>query len=169
VLTGKAQHVYASLCPNTQDYGVVTSAILRAYELVPEAYRQRFRAFRKSNSQTYVEFAREKELLFDRWCAAEKVDNGEKMRDLILLEEFKAYCLPDNIAMYINEQKVTKCSEATVLADEFVLPHKTSFNKPSYPMCSGEGKSKGSFVDKPIVPSSGDITKGEEEVVKRSS
>jgi len=89
------------------------------------------------------------------------------MRGLILLEEFKAYCLPDSIAMYINEQKVTKCSEAAVLADEFLLTHKTSFDNPSYPMCNGEGKSKGSFVDKPIVPSSGDISKGEEEVVKR--
>lgn len=98
-LTGKAQHVYASLCPNNQDYSVVKAAILRAYELVPEAYRQRFRAFRKNNSQTYVEFAYEKELLFDRWCASEKVDNLAKMRDLILLEEFKAYCLPDSIAI----------------------------------------------------------------------
>jgi len=47
VLPGKAQQVYAALCPNTQDYDVVKSAILGAYELVPEAYIQRFRALKK--------------------------------------------------------------------------------------------------------------------------
>ena len=47
-LTGKAQEVCAFL--STEDslvYETVKSAILRAYELVPEAYRQRFRSLGK--------------------------------------------------------------------------------------------------------------------------
>ncbi|XP_013889416.1 uncharacterized protein LOC106536648, partial [Austrofundulus limnaeus] len=56
-IKGKAQEVVASLpLVDTLDYEKVKAAILKAYELVPEAYRQRFRAFKKSPSQTYVEF-----------------------------------------------------------------------------------------------------------------
>lgn len=56
VLTGKAQEIYSSLTLiQSADYKVVKEAILRAYELVPEAYRQRFRGCRKAERQTFVE------------------------------------------------------------------------------------------------------------------
>ena len=44
------------------------NAILKAYELVPEAYCQKFRNYHKEESQTHVEFAHEKEVYLDRWC-----------------------------------------------------------------------------------------------------
>ena len=46
----------------------VQSAVLGSYELVPEAYRQRFSNYSKAAGQAFVEFTREKETLFDRWC-----------------------------------------------------------------------------------------------------
>ncbi len=53
-LTGKAQEVCASLSlEESVQYDAVKIAILRAYELVPEHYRQRFRTTKKSASQTY--------------------------------------------------------------------------------------------------------------------
>ena len=76
VLTGKAQKVYAALpSENSLDHEQVKAGILRAYELVPEAYRQKFCRFKRQESQAYVEFAREKEALFDRWCSAQGVKN----------------------------------------------------------------------------------------------
>jgi len=42
---------------------LIKASILRAYELVPEAYRQCFRNYPKSEKQTYVGFAKEKENL----------------------------------------------------------------------------------------------------------
>lgn len=60
-LTGKAQDVCATLSvEDSVNYEVVKAAILRTYELVPEAYRQQFRSHKKNSSQTFVEFAREK-------------------------------------------------------------------------------------------------------------
>ncbi|KAL0165843.1 hypothetical protein M9458_037687, partial [Cirrhinus mrigala] len=48
VITGKAQEAYAALTmEDRKDYDKVKVAILKAYELVPEAYRQRFRSWRK--------------------------------------------------------------------------------------------------------------------------
>ena len=40
------------------------------------------------------------------------------------MEEFKK-CLSDRIVVYLNEQKVNSLSAAAVLADEYVLTHKS--------------------------------------------
>ena len=61
VLVGKAQEIYGSLSvEQSSNYEHVKEAILKAYELVPEAYRQKFRNYLKYDSKTHVEFAREK-------------------------------------------------------------------------------------------------------------
>lgn len=129
VLTGKAQEAYASLsAEDSLDFDKVKASVLRAFELVPEAYRQKFRRYKKFDSHTYAEFGREKESLFDRWCHSSKATDFDKLRELILLEEFKT-CLPDRIATYVNEQKASTLAAATVLADEYVLIHKGSFDE----------------------------------------
>ncbi len=52
---------YASLSPEANlDYDQVKSAVLRSYELVPEAYRQKFRHYKKTEGQSYAEFGCEK-------------------------------------------------------------------------------------------------------------
>uniref|UniRef100_A0AAV2M874 G-protein coupled receptors family 1 profile domain-containing protein n=1 Tax=Knipowitschia caucasica TaxID=637954 RepID=A0AAV2M874_KNICA len=71
--------LYAS---HSQDYDVVKAAVLKAYELVPEAYRQRFRMCKKSGGQSYLEFTRDLKAHFSRWCAASKVTNFEKLGSL---------------------------------------------------------------------------------------
>ena len=91
VLRGKAQEAYTALpISECVDYNSVKNAILKAYELVPEAYRQKFRNYRKQESQTHVEFAHEKEVYFDRWCNSREVGTDfEKLRQVILIEESK--------------------------------------------------------------------------------
>ena len=62
VLIGKAAEVYSALSlAESSDFDKVKDAILKSYQLVPEAYRQRFRKYKKFENQTYVGFAREKE------------------------------------------------------------------------------------------------------------
>jgi len=127
VLTGKAQEVYLALSlEQSAVYDTVKTSILHAYELVPEAYSQRFRNYFKSEKQTFVEFAREKENMFDRWCASKQVETKEQLRDLVLLEEFKN-CAPEGLVTYLNEQKISKLCEAAIMADEFALTHKGVF------------------------------------------
>lgn len=76
-LTGKAQGARASLSlEDSLTYDKIKSAVLRVYELVPEAYRLRFRSLRKSAGQTHVDFAREQGIIFDRWGAAAKADDS---------------------------------------------------------------------------------------------
>ena len=73
VLVGKAQEFHGSLSvEQSSKYEHVKEAILKAYEPVPEAYRQKFINYLKCDSETHVEFAREKENLFNRWCHSKK-------------------------------------------------------------------------------------------------
>lgn len=59
-LTGKALEAYASLTvAESKEYKNIKSAVLQAYELVPEAYRQCFRNLRKREDQTHAEFVRD--------------------------------------------------------------------------------------------------------------
>lgn len=53
-------------------------------ELVPEAYRQRFRGLRKEAGQTYLDFAREKGIMFDHWCSACKAADFVSLCKLML-------------------------------------------------------------------------------------
>lgn len=102
-LKGKAQEAYAALSiEDSADYETVKAAILKAYELVPEAYRQKFRNYRKSDSETFVEFFRRKEHIFNRWSYSKNVESSyHKLKQLILAEEFRR-CVPDNIKLYLD-------------------------------------------------------------------
>ena len=78
---------------------------MKGYELVPEAYRQKFRNCEKQSNQTFVEFARTKEQLFDRWCDSKTVGiEYKKLREMSLVEEFKP-CIHVDIRTFVNEQQ----------------------------------------------------------------
>ncbi|KAK0145216.1 Retrovirus-related Pol polyprotein from transposon 412 [Merluccius polli] len=114
VLTGKAQEAVSALSmADSENYNKVKAAVLKAYELVPEAYRQKFRKSTKHERITYVEFARELTTIFNRWRVA-------------------AETLPDCIVTYLFERQVKTVSEAAVLADEYSLTHKL-------PVCGHRG------------------------------
>ena len=127
VLVGKAQEIYGSLSvEQSSNYEHVKEAILKAYELVPEAYRQKFRNYLKFDSKTHVEFAREKENLFNRWCHSKEIGQDfKKLKQMVLLEEFKDKVRPD-IRSHLDEQKVEELEKAAVMADEYALTHKMS-------------------------------------------
>ena len=126
VLVGKAQEIYGSLSvEQSSNYEHVKEAILKAYELVPEAYRQKFRNYLKYDSKTHVEFAREKNL-FNRWCHSKEIGQDfKKLKQMVLLEEFKDKVRPD-IRSHLDEQKVEEQEKAAIMADDYALTHKMS-------------------------------------------
>ena len=140
VVIGKAREIYTQLSlEQSSDYDKVKELILKAYELVPEAYRQKFRNCRKENEQTHVEFARTKEQLFDRWCSSKKIGSDyPKLRQLMLVEEFKR-CINSDVKSFLDEKEVETLEKVARLADDYTLTHKVSFvskvnpRKPFYP------------------------------------
>ena len=120
---GKAREIFAQLSvEQSQKYEYVKD-VLRGYQLNPEAYRQKFRNCQRDINHTFVEFARVKEQLFDRWCHSKKVNTDfEKLRQLILIEEFKRR-IPFHMKTFIDEKQVQNLQQAADLADEYFLTH----------------------------------------------
>ena len=84
VLLGKAREAYSALSVNhSSDYDVVKSAILKAYKVVLEAYRQKFRTSKKSESQTYVKFTQAKK---------HYLIVGALQRKLMILVDLDSWC-----------------------------------------------------------------------------
>lgn len=70
VLMGRAQEAFSSLStPDSGDYLKLKAAVLKSYELVPEAYNQRFRGWRKGD-KSHLEFACGLQTHFNHWCAS---------------------------------------------------------------------------------------------------
>ena len=130
VLTGKAQRAYATLpTENCADYNLVKAAVLKSFELVPEAYRQKFRTQRKTENQSYVEFLRGKENALDKCCDSKRIDGDvEKLGQLILAEEF-LNCVPEEVRVHLSERKTDVNYEMAALADEYILTHRKTKEK----------------------------------------
>ena len=107
---------------SARDYSVLKEAVLRAYVLTGEAYRQKFLQLKKWDSESYEEFIAQKGL-FDRWISTEKVDNDfEKLSELIILEEVNNG-LPVDI--HLDDKAVNTLEDAAVSLDKYVLSHKS--------------------------------------------
>ncbi|VDI53540.1 Hypothetical predicted protein [Mytilus galloprovincialis] len=143
VFEGKAAEIYSALpSEKSSDYDTVKQEVLKAYELVPEAYRQKFRSYKKFDSQTYVEFAREKEDLFDKWLTSKKTDNNfDNLRQLMLLEEFKQ-CVHLDLKTHLDDKTVGTIHDAAVISDNYTLSHKRSFKGQNVNTSSGNYKNQ---------------------------
>ena len=102
VFIGKAREIYSFLSiEQCHDYDLVKKAVLKAYELVPEAYRQKFRSAKKETNQTQVKFARVQEQMFYGWLSSNTINDSDMlsyslttMRCFLTKEwcGFPAYC-----------------------------------------------------------------------------
>ena len=101
----------------------------------------------------YVEFAREKEALFDHWRTAKQVDNDYPKLRQLLVEEFKK-CLQSDVKMYLDEQKTDSLHQAAVLVDDYSLTHKMTFpsNSDQPGICSNVSDCKNSDTDSHSPP-----------------
>ena len=128
VVICKAREIYTQLpVEQSSDYDKVKELILKAYELVPEACRQKFRNCRKENDQTFFEFARYKEELFDRWSSSKKIGSDyPKLRQLLLVEEFKR-CINSDVRSFLDEKEVEFLEKADRSAEDYTLTLKISF------------------------------------------
>ncbi|XP_068240024.1 uncharacterized protein [Palaemon carinicauda] len=128
-LKGKSQRVYNTLNEGlSSDYDSVKAIILKAYDLVPEAYRQKFRNFKKNPDMTFVEFARKKEQFRGDWLKSKEVDTLGKLRELILTKEFKR-SVSRELKIHLEELKIDSLQEVAIASDEYSLVHRQDLVK----------------------------------------
>ncbi len=63
--------------------------------------------------QPHVEFAREIDNAFDRWLSSMKVDEYDKLKQLVLVEAFK-HTVYAEIRVHLDEHKVADLKSAAV-------------------------------------------------------
>ena len=155
--TGKAQIAYSSLSDeDSGNYTKVKEAVLAAYQLVPEAYRQKFRSWKKRPFQTFIEFAKQKEIKLDEWLHSEGAKDFGSLRELLLLENFKN-SIPREVRTHIEEFNIDNLEDAAKAADRFVLSHKTNFSKNNSVKEAGVGRGSGSLSPKKSAGQGRDI------------
>ncbi|XP_066941085.1 uncharacterized protein [Macrobrachium rosenbergii] len=120
--TGQAEHIVTQMI-SENDYDTLKKAILDAYSITAEGYRQKFRSSFKTPNQTFLEFCNLKIKQLQKWLDKAGISTFEDLKCLFLLEEFLRK-IPINVAMYIKERGAKKPKEATLLADEYFLIHK---------------------------------------------
>lgn len=69
---------------------------------------------------------------FDSWCLSASVTTFEGLRELILLEQFKAI-VSSCVSTYVGDRGVKNVAEAAALADDFFLTHASSARSDSSP------------------------------------
>ena len=86
----------------------------------------------KTGSQTYVKFARQEEIVFDRWYRSLKLEKKyEELKEVVLLEQFKLSIHP-SFKVHLEEHKSTKLKQAAISADDYELTHKRNFVKQGF-------------------------------------
>ncbi len=123
-ITGKAAIAYSNMEPIDKiSYSKVKATILAAYEEVPESYRQHFRNLRKKDSESYVEFSRNKTRLFDKWTRSREVTEYSQLRNLVLVEDFKDN-IPKHVKIHLDDLEILNVETAAKKADEYTVTHK---------------------------------------------
>ena len=154
LLTGKAQCVFVALSEaQCADYDIVKQEILKAYELIPEAYRQKFRGWRKKPDQSFVEFSRVKRDAFEQWLRSQKVTSFSQLCELILLEEFQT-SVSQGVSVFLKERNASTLEEAAILADNYTLLHRGPTEKHLVGM-KGGGDDRYTDFQKPATLSGG--------------
>ena len=95
---------------------------MAAYEVVQEAYRQRFRSLRRKPWDHFLELARQ-EVVFDRGLAASNTYTFQELHQLMLVEQFKSN-LPRPIELHLNDREITRLKQAAMTADAHKLTHR---------------------------------------------
>ena len=124
-LAGKAQQAYAAMDVNRAgEYGEVKKMILLRYGVNQGSYRQKHRAARKGQGETYRDLALRIGDLNQKWTRY--CESVEEIRDLMNTEQLLEV-LPPYLSMWVWERKPTTGVEAGELANEYVEARKSSY------------------------------------------
>ena len=123
---GKAREAFANLTlAESKDYDKVKKAVLLAYELSSEAYRQKFRQSKLEAKMTYVEFAALKAKEFGKWVHAAELETYDQLKEAVLVEEFLDK-IPMEMRQYLMDRDQSDLLALAQSADAYALTKKLS-------------------------------------------
>lgn len=119
-LTGKVLEALVNL-PQELDrnYPATKEALLKRFKLTPETYRRKFRDSKRSPSDTYADLLAHLSTMMHRWIDGLQVTDFDKLKDLILQEQFLALC-PAELKIWVRDRDPKTSEEAASLADKYI-------------------------------------------------
>ncbi|XP_071490086.1 uncharacterized protein [Diadema antillarum] len=125
LLSGKAREAYARLSlESSRDYDAVKAAILRRYDLTPDAYRVKFRELRVDKEETYTEFSVKLSDLLGRWLEGAGADtDADKLKEQILMEQMLKQ-VPYDLRVWLRDHEPPTLQAMARLADQYVQSRK---------------------------------------------
>ncbi|PIK54937.1 hypothetical protein BSL78_08146 [Apostichopus japonicus] len=141
-LTGKAQRAYHVLTEaQKEEFPLVKKAILAAYKLTPDAYRERFHSAYKLSSETFGQYSNRLNLCFRRWTnpSDDLISNEEFVRimDKIVADRLISSLRDENLRIKLLEQKWVCLAELTEFADSVMVARASSRGRFQRPPGSG--------------------------------
>lgn len=125
-LVGKALKAFSKLSMrDIDDYDVLKEAILLEYEVVGEVYRRKFRKAVKRQGDSFSDFAQFLSTNFNHWIKYNKIDSVEKLKQLLMLEQFLER-VSEDVKMHIVDKGVVELSEAAKCADAYVAMRRSA-------------------------------------------
>ena len=121
LLSGKGLHEYSSMnAHDANNYDRLKDAVLRAYNLTEDGFRQKLRAAKPVSGETGTRFATRLANYLDRWIELSKANKSfEGLADLMLREQFLNSC-GSNLALFLKERKPGHIRQMAELADQYV-------------------------------------------------
>ena len=156
-LTVKALDIYARLVEEeSTDYDVSKQAILKRYDLTASTYKDKFRACKQSQNETFREFYTRALNYFEHWCQLEKVNkNFNVLVDVILREQLVNSSSRD-LQVWLKERQPKSADEMIELAEAYQNAHRDSTNRVQ--ISSGAKDNKSKFRDQQTQETKGEKT-----------
>ncbi|XP_006812686.1 uncharacterized protein LOC100374860 [Saccoglossus kowalevskii] len=117
-LSGKALAIYNALdVEQTKDWASVKCAMLKAYNLTEEGYREKFRQSRPAKFETATQFVVRLKHYLARWVELSGIENtAEALIDLIAQEQYLSTCSYE-VVMHVREHACNTVGEMATCVD----------------------------------------------------
>ena len=121
LLTGKGLHEYSTMnAYDANNYDRLKEAVLRAYNLTEDGFRQKLRSAKPLAGETGTRFATRLANYLDRWIELSNIHKSfDGLGDLLLREQFLNSC-GKNLALFLKERKPDNIRKMAELADQYV-------------------------------------------------
>ncbi|XP_067288440.1 uncharacterized protein [Pseudorasbora parva] len=124
LLTGKARAAYVAMEPDDSlNYDCVKQVILDKFEINPETFRQRFRAFNVRDDETPRELYVRLKDLYGKWMVPGRRTKQE-IGDQIVLEQFLKLLNPE-VRTWVKQNGPTSSKQAAELAETFMAARRS--------------------------------------------
>ena len=124
LLTGKALNVYSSIpIEDAHQYEILKFALLKAYNLTEDGYKQKFRTSKPDNCETAMQFIARLNDYITKWLDSANVDRTyDAVLEFLVKDQF-LQVIPSELAIFVKEREPKNANEAARVAERYLTAH----------------------------------------------